>query len=73
MLSSCIYSTQMSPGTESHIALLLGTVLQEGVHQLGVNQVPSPKTIKDSMSAVMSDAAEHSETGDQHSVVVVTK
>ena len=57
----------------SDVALLLGAVLQEGVHQLGVNQVPSPKTIKDSMSAVMSDAAEHSETGDQHSVVVVTK
>ena len=57
----------------SHVALLLGAILEERVHQLGVNQVPGIKAVKNPVAAVMSNAAEHSETRDQDGVIVVTK
>ena len=57
----------------SHVALLLGAILEEGVHQLGVNQVPGIQAVKHPVSAVMGDAAENSETRDQDGVIVVTE
>ena len=57
----------------SHVALLLGAILEEGVHQLGVNQVPGIQAVKHPVAAVMGDAAEDGETGDQDGVIVVTE
>ena len=57
----------------SHVALLLGAILEEGVHQLGVNQVPGIQAVKHPVAAVMSDAAEDGETGDQDGVIVVAE
>lgn len=57
----------------SHVALLLGAILEEGVHQLGVNQVPGIQAVKHPVAAVMSHAAEDGETGDQDGVIVVAE
>ena len=57
----------------SHVALLLGAILEEGVHQFGVNQVPSIQAVKHPVAAMMGDAAEDGETGDQDGVIVVAE
>ena len=59
--------------SSSHVALLLGAILEERVHQLGVNQVPGIQAVKNPVAAVMSHTAEHSETRDQDGVIVVTE
>ena len=50
---------------------MLAGVLQEGVHQLGVYQVPGLQLIEDVMATVVGHATQDGETGDQHRVVVV--
>lgn len=55
------------------ITLLLGAVLEEGVHQLGVNEISGLQRIKDIMAAMMSNAAEDSQTSHEDSVVVVAE
>ena len=57
----------------SYIALLLGAILEEGVHQLGVNEVPGVQAVEHPVAAVMGDAAEDGETGDQDGVTVVAE
>ena len=57
----------------SHVALLLGAILEEGVHQLGVNEVPGVQAVEHPVAAVMGDAAEDGETGDQDGVTVVAE
>ena len=55
------------------VALLLGAVLQEGVHQLGVDEVAGVEAVEDVVSAVVRDAAQDGEAGHQHRVVVVAE
>ena len=57
---------------ESDIALLLGAVFEEAVHQLGVDEVPGLETVKDPVAAVVCDPAEHGQAGHQHGVIVVS-
>ena len=57
----------------SDVALLLGAVLQEGVHQLGVDEVAGVEAVEDVVAAVVRDAAQDGEAGHQHRVVVVAE
>ena len=56
-----------------NVALLLGAVLEEGIHELWVNKVPCIKTIKDLVTTVMSNASKNRKTGDKDRVIVVAK
>ena len=55
----------------SDVGLLLGGILHEGIHQLGINQISGVKMIKDVVATVVSDTAEDGKTGHQDGVIVV--
>ena len=57
---------------ESDVALLLGAVLKEAVHQLGVDKVPRLKVVEDTVAAVVGDPAEDGKAGNEDGVVVVS-
>ena len=57
---------------ESDVALLLRAVLEEAVHQLGVDEVPRLQVVEDTVAAVVGDPAEDGEAGNEDGVVVVS-
>ena len=69
---SLVYRGKGSFRLVSDIALLLGAVLEEAVHQLGIDEVPRLEVVEDTIAAVVGDPAEDGKTGNEDGVVVVS-
>ena len=55
----------------SDIALLLGAVLEEAVHQLGIDQISRLQVVEHPVATVVGHPAQDGEARDENSVVVV--
>ena len=57
---------------ESDVALLLRAVLQEAVHQLGVDQVSCLEVVEGTVATVVGNPTEDGKAGNKDGVVVVS-
>ena len=55
----------------SDIALLLGAVLEEAVHQLGIDQISRLQVVEHPVATVVGHPAQDGEARDENGVVVV--